>query len=59
MSFRMVWKPPEHFWDVKNGGVFDVQSMIVMSEKSIFHGLEVSRPFRGCLDLKGFSILDR
>ena len=43
----------------ENEGVFDVQSMIVMSEKSCFDGLEVSRPFLGCLDLKGFSILDR
>ena len=42
-----------------NEGVIDVQSMIVMSEKSSFDGLEVPRPFRGCLDLKGFSILDR
>ena len=43
----------------ENGGVFDVQSMMVMSEKSSFDGLEVPRPFLGCLDSKGFSILDR
>ena len=43
----------------ENEGIFDVQSMIVMSEKSSFDGLEVSRPFPGCLDLKGFELLDR
>ena len=43
----------------ENGGVFDVPSMIVMSEKSCFDGLEASRPFRGCSDLKGFEVLDR
>ena len=43
----------------ENEGVFDVQSMIVMSEKSIFDGLEVPRPFLGCLEMKGFEVLDR
>ena len=43
----------------ENGGVFDVQSMIVMSEKSILDGLEVPRPFLGCLEMKGFEVLDR
>ena len=43
----------------ENEGVFDVPSMIVMSEKSSFDGLEASRPFLGCLEMKGFSILDR
>ena len=43
----------------ENDGVFDVQSMIVMSENSSFLGLEASRPHRGCLEMKGFSILDR
>ena len=43
----------------QNEGVVDVQSMIVMSEKSSFDGLEVSRPFRGCLEMKGFEVLDR
>ena len=40
-------------------GVFDVQSMIVMSKKSCFDGLEVPRPFLGCLEMKGFEVLDR
>ena len=43
----------------ENEGVFDVESMIVMSEKSSFDGLEVPRPFLGCLEMKGFSIFDR
>ena len=43
----------------ENEGVFDVQSMIVMSEKSILDGLEVPRPFLGCLEMKGFEVLDR
>ena len=38
----------------ENEGVFDVELMIVMSEKSCFDGLEVSRPFLGCLGMKGF-----
>ena len=40
-------------------GFFDLGSVIVMSEKSCFDGLEVPRPFLGCLEMKGFSILDR
>ena len=43
----------------ENEGVCDVQSMIVMSQKSILDGLEVPRPFLGCLDLKDFEVLDR
>ena len=40
-------------------GDFDLGSVIVMLEKSSFDGLEVSRPFRGCLEMKGFEVLDR
>ena len=47
-------RPLLGFGMFENGGVFDVQSMIVMSEKSIFHGLEVPRPFQGCLYLRVF-----
>ena len=43
----------------ENEGFFDVESMILMSEKSCFDGLEASRPFLGCLDLKDFEVLDR
>ena len=40
-------------------GFFDLGSMVLMSKKSSFDGLEVSRPFRGCLEMKGFEVLDR
>ena len=43
----------------ENEGVFDAQSMIVVSKKSSFDGLEVSRPFLGYLEMKGFEVLDR
>ena len=40
-------------------GFFGLGSVIVMFKKSSFDGLEVPRPFRGCLEMKGFEVLDR
>ena len=35
-------------------GFFDHESTVVMFKKSCFDVLEVSRPCRGCLEMKGF-----
>ena len=37
-------------------GFVDPGSVVVISENVYFDGLEVSRPFLGCLGMKGFLV---